>query len=108
MPAREGREPYWRQVVARWKRSGLALSAFCQREGLNQATFSRRRWELQRRDQPKPTFLPVRVLVEKPDPPAGGIEVVPADGRYLRVTAGFDPQTPVRVAESLEGGGRSC
>jgi hypothetical protein len=30
VPAREGREPYWRQVVARWKRSGLGVSAFCQ------------------------------------------------------------------------------
>jgi hypothetical protein len=37
--ARESREPYWRQVVDRWKRSGLAVPAFCRREGLNQATF---------------------------------------------------------------------
>ena len=105
---REGREPYWRQVVARWKRSGLGVSAFCQREGLNQATFYRWRWELQRRDQPKPAFLPVRVLAEKPEPPAGGIEVVLANGRCLRVAAGFDPQTLVRVVELLEGGGHSC
>ena len=56
--AREGREPYWRQVVDRWKRSGLAVPALCRREGLNQATFCRWRWELQRRDQAKPTYVP--------------------------------------------------
>jgi len=50
----------------------------------------------------------VRVLAEKPDPPAGGIEVVLANGRCLRVAAGFDPQTLVRVVELLEGGGHSC
>src|SRR3954470_19387089 len=104
----EGREPYWRQVVARWKRSGLGVPAFCRREGLNQATFYWWRWELKRRDQPKPAFLPVRVLVEKPEPPAGGIEVVLANGRCLRVAAGFDPRTLVQLVELLEDGGHSC
>lgn len=106
--AREGREPYWRQVVARWKQSGLGVPAFCRREGLNQTTFYRWRSELKRRDQSKPAFLPVRVLVEKPEPPAGGIEVVLANGRPLRVAAGFDPQTLVRVVELLEEGDQSC
>jgi len=62
---REGREPYWRQVVDRWKQSGLAVPAFCRREGLNQATFYHWRWELKRRDQAKPAFLPVRVIADK-------------------------------------------
>ena len=107
--AREGREPYWRRVVDRWKQSGLGVPAYCRREGLNQATFYRWRWELKRRDQLKPTFLPVRVIADKPAAPAGGgIEVVLANGRCLRVAAGFDPQTLVRVVELLEGGGHSC
>ena len=106
--AREGREPYWRQVVDRWKRSGLAVPAFCRREGLNQATFYRWRWELKRRDQTKPAFLPVRVLVEKPEPPSGGIEVVLANGRCLRVGVGFDPRTLVQVVTLLEEGGHLC
>ena len=106
---RGGREPYWRQVVDRWRRSGLAVPAFCRREGLNQATFYRWRWELKRRDQPKPTFLPVRVIADKPAAPAGGsIEVVLANGRCLRVGAGFDPHTLVQVVALLEEGGQPC
>src|SRR5262249_35587670 len=105
---REGREPYWRQVVARWKRSGLGVSAFCQREGLNQATFYRWRWELQRRGRPQPAVLAPPGRRRQPRPPAGAIEDVLANGRCLRVAAGFDPQTLVRVVELLEGGGHSC
>jgi hypothetical protein len=75
--AREGREPYWRQVVDRWKQSGLTVPAFCRREGLNQAAFYRWWWELKQRDQPKPTFLPDCVIADKPAAPTGGgIEVV--------------------------------
>ena len=33
------REPYWRMVVARWKRSGLSVRTFCRAEDLNQGTF---------------------------------------------------------------------
>lgn len=33
------REPYWRMVLARWKRSGLSVRTFCRAEGLNQGTF---------------------------------------------------------------------
>nr|WP_083670146.1 hypothetical protein [Singulisphaera sp. GP187] len=65
------------------------------------------RRELQRRDQPKPAFLPVHVLADKAESPAGSIEVVLANGRCLRVGAGFDPQTLVQVVELLEAGGRS-
>ena len=107
--AREGREPYWRQVVDRWKQSGLAVPAFCRREGLNQATFYHWRWELKRRDQAKPAFLPVRVIADKPAPPTGGgIEVVLANGRCLRVGVGFDPRTLVQVVALLEEGGHLC
>jgi phosphoglycerate dehydrogenase-like enzyme len=30
---RPSREPYWRQVLARWKRCGLSVRAFCGAEG---------------------------------------------------------------------------
>jgi hypothetical protein len=107
--ARKSREPYWRQVVDRWKQSGLAVPAFCRREGLNQATFYHWRRELKRRDQSKPTFLPVRVIADKPAALAGGgIEVVLANGRCLRVGAGFDPHTLVQVVALLEDGGHAC
>src|SRR5450432_2818406 len=103
-----GREPYWRLILARWKRSGLAIRAFCRAEGVNEPMFYWWRRELQRRDQAKPAFLPVHVLAEEAEPPARGIEVVLANGRCLRVGVGFDPQTLVQVVELLEDGGRSC
>jgi transposase-like protein len=105
---RPSRESYWRQVLARWKRSGLSVRAFCGAEGLNPMTFYWWRRELERRDQPQPAFLPVRVLAETTGPSTVGIEVVLANGRSVRVSAGFDPGTLMRVVELLERGGSSC
>ena len=105
---RPSRKPYWRQVIARWKRSGLSVRAFCGAEGLNPMTFYWWRRELGRRDQPQPSFLPVHVLAETTEPSPVGIEVVLANGRSVRVGAGFDPGTLVQVVELLEQGGRSC
>ncbi len=105
---RPSREPYWRQVLARWKRSGLSVRAFCEAEGLNPMTVYWWRRELARRDQSQPAFLPVRVLAETTEPSTVGIEVVLANGRSVRVSAGFDPGTLVRVVELLERGGPSC
>ena len=106
------RESYWRLLISRWKRSGLSVRAFCRAEGVNEPKFYWWRRELLRRDQPqpasKPAFLAVRVVDDKPEPPALGVEVVLANGRSVRVTAGFDPQTLLRVVELLEGGGQSC
>ena len=62
---------------------------------------------MNRRDRPRPAFLPVRILPERAEFPSGSIEVVLANGRSVRVGAGFDPQTLVCVVELLEGG-RSC
>jgi hypothetical protein len=102
------REPYWRRMIDQWRRSGRSIAAFCRDEGLNQGTFYWWRWQLKRRDQPKPAFLPVRVIADKPAMPGGGIEVVLADGRCLRVGAGFDPHTLMQVAGLLEEGGDRC
>jgi transposase len=103
----KGREPYWRLVLARWKRSGLSVRAFCLAEGVSVPTFYWWRRELQRRDQTKSAFLPVHVLVDEAESPARGLEVVLANGRCLRVGVGFDPHTLLQVVELLEGG-RSC
>src|SRR3954466_10396588 len=95
----KGREPYWRRVLARWKRSGLSVRAFCRAEGVNEPKFYWWRRELLRRDQPQPrpdsqpAFLAVHVVDDKPESPALGVEVVLANGRSVRVTAGFDTQT---------------
>jgi hypothetical protein len=31
-----GHEPYWGQVLARWRRSGHSVRAFCRAEGVNE------------------------------------------------------------------------
>jgi hypothetical protein len=102
------RESHWRRVLARWERSGLKVRAFCRAEGMNEPTFYRWRRELQRRDQAKSAFLPVHLLTDQSESPARGTEIVLANGRCLRVGAGFDPHTLVQVVELLEDGGRSC
>jgi transposase len=106
--SRSRREPYWRRVLARWKQSGLSVRAFCRAEGVSEPMFYWWRRELPRRDQAKPAFLPVHVLAQAEPPRACGIEVVLANGRCLRVAAGFDPQTLVQLVAVLEEGGRSC
>ena len=108
VPGQPSRESYWRQVLARWKRSGLSVRAFCGAEGLNPMTFYWWRRELARRDQPQPSFLPVHILAETTQTSTVSIEVVLANGRSVRVGAGFDPLTLVRVVETLEQGGPSC
>jgi hypothetical protein len=106
-----GREPYWRQVLARWRRSGLSVRAFCRAEGVNEPRFYwwRRRLGQVVPKEPEPVFVPVHVVAEPAGEPATrGIEVVLANGRCLRVGPGFDPHTLVTLVDLLEARGSSC
>ena len=104
-----GREPYWRRVLGRWRRSGLPVRAFCQAEGVSEPSFYWWRRKFDRVDHKTPAFLPVHVVTEEVKEPATvGIEIVLANGRCLRVGPGFDPDTLVKVVDLLEAGGASC
>lgn len=104
-----GREPYWRMVLARWRRSGLSVRAFCLAEGVSEPSFYVWRRKLDQADLKKPAFLPVHVITEQvKEPVTPGIEIVLANGRCLRVGPGFDPQTLVKLVDLLEAGGASC
>ena len=104
-----GREPYWRIVIGRWRRSGRSVRAFCRAEGISEPRFYWWRRRLEQTDLHKPAFLPVHVVRDDPDPPpTPTIEVVLANGRSLRVTPGFDPQTLRALVEILEARGDSC
>ena len=104
-----GREPYWRQVLARWRRSGLKVRAFCRAEGVSEPGFYWWRRKLERADHKKTAFLPVHFVTEEAKPPATrDIEIVLANGRCLRVGPGFDPHTLVTLVDLLEAGGTSC
>jgi hypothetical protein len=104
-----GREPYWRQVLARWRRSGLSVRAFCRAEGVNEPRFYWWRRKLGQAEPKEPVFVPVHVV---PEPAAEsatrGIEVVLANGRCLRVGPGFDPHTLVTLVDLLEAKRPSC
>ena len=104
-----GREPYWRTVLARWRRSGLSARAFCRAEGVNEAQFYWWRRKLGPAGPGTPAFVPVHVVTEQDGQPATrGIEIVLANGRCLRVGPGFDPHTLVTLVDLLEAGGASC
>ena len=103
-----GREPHWRRVLARWRRSGLSVRAFCRAEGISEPSFYVWRRKLDQDEHKKPAFLPVHVVTEEAKPPATrDIEIVLANGRCLRVGPGFDPHTLVTLVDLLEAGGAS-
>jgi transposase len=104
-----GRESHWRQVLARWRRSGLSVRAFCRAEGVNEPQFYWWRRKLGQVEPKEPAFVPVHVVTDPADEPATrGIEVVLANGRCLRVGPGFDPHTLVTLVDLLEARGSSC
>jgi hypothetical protein len=104
-----GREPYWRQILARWRRSGLSVRAFCRAEGVNEPRFYWWRRKLSQADAKESAFVPVHVVTGEVSAPAPrDIEVVLANGRCLRVGPGFDPHTLVTLVDLLEAGGSSC
>jgi transposase len=104
-----GGEPYWRMILTRWRRSSLTVREFCRAESISEPSFYAWRRKLEQVEQKRPTFLPVRVVAQEADEPApSGIEIVLANGRCLRVAAGFDPHTLVQVVDLLEARRSSC
>ena len=70
------------------------MSAFCRREGLKEPTCYSWRGTLDWADHAKTAFLPVHVVLDEVQALAArGIEVALANGRYVRVQPGFDPDT---------------
>jgi hypothetical protein len=98
-----GKERFWRQVVRRWRRSGLGVREYCVGESLSEANFYAWRRELARRDQETTVdaagFVPIQVrpdvvaTASVPDVAAAApaaIDVLLTNGRVLRVPSGFD------------------
>ncbi len=93
---RPGRRPdpdlpqRWRQRLQRFARSGLTVTAFCDREGISSASFYA--WQRRLRHDPAPPrddaphFVPVH-LVTPPDTP---IELLLPSGLVLRLAPGVD------------------
>jgi len=95
------------RVLEAWRRSGLDLSGWCRREGVEYERV--RRWRSQlavrsRRTATSPTarFLPVRVLESGPSPQAASFELALASGLCLRVPAQFDEVALTRLLRVVE------
>ena len=100
------KERFWRGVMARQRASGLSVRAFCECEGLGEASYYVWRRELARRartmGRARATFVPVRVV---PEPsPAAAIEIALPSGTVVRLRAGFDEQALRQVLAALAGG----
>src|SRR5436309_11698481 len=94
-----GREPHWRRVLARWRRSGLSVRAFCRAEGVSEPSFYGWRRKLDQADHKKPAFLPVHVVTEEAKEPATrGIEIVRRRGRVSSDRFGICTIEGVRAA----------
>ena len=94
-------EPFWRNLIDRWKASGQSIAAFCAAHRVSPATFYswRKRLATRGRDTaaPAPTFAPVRIV---PDPTA---DVILPNGLIVRVPAATDPAAVARLVAALGG-----
>lgn len=101
------KEQLWRQRLQLWQRSGLSVSAFCQRYHLALPSFYAWRRTLRLRDAQAATpatpvtFVPVHVRHDHPQPPAL-LELVLANGRCLRIPHGYDPVQLRQFVQLLE------
>ena len=97
-------EPFWRDLIDRWKVSGQSVASFCAAHRVSQATFYSWRKRLASltggTTPPAPAFAPVRVV---PDPTA---EVVLPNGLIVRVPATTEPAAVARLVAAL--GGAAC
>ena len=105
--SKSSRGEFWRQVLARQRRSGLSVHRFCQQEGLAAATF----YHWKRRLGPPSGetlesvgFAPVQVQPEvTPAVAAGGIEIFLSHDRRVRLTGNVDRQQLADVLAALAG-----
>jgi hypothetical protein len=97
-------EPFWRDLIDRWRASGQTVAAFCAAHRVSQATFYSWRKRLATPGPYTtaivPTFAPVRVV---PDPTA---EVVLPGGLIVRVPVSADAAAVARLVTAL--GGATC
>jgi len=95
-------EPFWRDLIDRWKVSGQSIAAFCAASHVSQATFYawRKRLAARARSTARTAlaFAAVRVV---PDATA---EVILPTGLVVRVPIGTDPVVIARLIAAFGGG----
>lgn len=102
-PRRRQREPFWRDLITRQRRSGQSIATFCRNHGVSQPSFFawRRRLRLHSGAPPSP-FVPVQIDLSSPLAHPAPIEIVLRSGACVRVSHGCDRQTLETVLAALE------
>lgn len=95
------REAHAREVLARLGASGLGQAAFARREGVNPVTLKRRRREFAAPQSGPPAAGAFIELEAGARPGARAFEVLPCDGRVVRVPPGFDEHELGRLLGAL-------
>lgn len=122
LPRDPRRERFWRATLARFAAAGLNVREFCRRHRLAETAFYFWRREIAARDRepdrpvaapkarpalrpkarrapsPRPTFVPVRVVPDRP------LELVLRTGHVVRVPPGYDAAHVRAVVAALEAG----
>jgi hypothetical protein len=90
----------WGAHLEAWDTSGVSLSAFATREGLNVRSLYR--WKTVLRGAPprEMSFAPV-VVTGGPSPRREGFELALPDGVVLRIPSDFDEATLGRIVRAL-------
>lgn len=106
-PRDASKERFWRSTVRLWRRSDLTIRAFCQLQDLSEPSFYAWRRTLDQRDAQEPAFIPVQLLDDDPPqlpgtPAAGGLELLLANGRVLKIGPAFDGPPLVRLLAVLQ------
>jgi hypothetical protein len=105
----QAKHEHWRQVLQRWRASGMSVRGFCGRHKIHESRF----WWWKRRlgeqveaaAKSEPAFVPV-TIVEAPSAASAAIDIRLTNGHRLRVRAGCDRQLLSEVVAVLEG--RPC
>jgi hypothetical protein len=93
--SRPGRRPdpntrqLWQQRLEHFRRSGLTVADFCDRQGISVASFYawKRRLATGPAPAPAPRFVPVRVVTP---PASAAVELLLPSGLVLRLAPGVD------------------
>lgn len=107
-PRRRSKEPFWREKIRQWRRSGLTVREFCAQHDVSEPSFYAWKRNLAQCDAPSPTFVPVRVVADEAIANGNtvesstGLELVLRTGRRLRIGPGFDGPTLQRLLALLE------
>lgn len=109
MPATRSTRAKWAERIERWRRSGLSLREYAEREGLALKSLSWWRWHLHRSTGTSPStalmpLAPAFVEIEAaPVEMMTPFEVVLSNGRVVRVPTMFNDAALSRVLAAADG-----